>query len=179
MNILKISTVAVVAFSLMGFTTSCNEKANNEKMMENMTAQDENAMMENNMGNRMSQETDFKSIMASYSSIKDALVADDSETARQKAKELMKMSPDMQRSAKAIAESDDLSEQRKYFSELSSMMYQMAKNGNLDAPIYWNNCPMALNGQGANWLSMNEKIRNPYMGQKMPGCGSIQETITN
>ena len=59
------------------------------------------------------------------------------------------------------------------------MMYQMAKNGNLDVPIYWNNCPMALNGQGANWLSMNEKIRNPYMGQKMPGCGSVQETITN
>jgi hypothetical protein len=43
--------------------------------------------------------------------------------------------------------------------------------------MYWNHCPMAMGGDGANWLSINEKISNPYMGQKMPGCGSVQETL--
>jgi hypothetical protein len=56
-------------------------------------------------------------------------------------------------------------------------MYNMAKSGDMSETMYWNHCPMAMGGDGANWLSINEKISNPYMGQKMPGCGSVQETL--
>jgi hypothetical protein len=36
---------------------------------------------------------------------------------------------------------------------------------------------MAKNGEGANWISSTKEIVNPYMGQQMPHCGSIKETI--
>ena len=117
--------------------------------------------------------------MSSYIAIKYALIADDASRAQEEAEKLVKKSPGLERSAKAIAETDNIEKQREYFSEMSTVLYQMAKNNDIDGSVYWNHCPMALNGQGANWLSQNEKIQNPYMGQKMPGCGSVQETITN
>ena len=36
-------------------------------------------------------------------------------------------------------------------------------------------CPMALDGQGAHWLQADKNIRNPYMGQAMLSCGTIQD----
>jgi hypothetical protein len=36
---------------------------------------------------------------------------------------------------------------------------------------------MAMEGKGANWLSLSENISNPYMGETMPGCGLVKETL--
>ena len=37
-------------------------------------------------------------------------------------------------------------------------------------------CPMAFGNKGAYWLQTEKKIRNPYFGTKMLGCGEIKET---
>jgi Cu(I)/Ag(I) efflux system membrane fusion protein len=37
-------------------------------------------------------------------------------------------------------------------------------------------CPMAFGNKGAYWLQTEKKIRNPYFGKKMHGCGEIKET---
>jgi hypothetical protein len=61
---------------------------------------------------------------------------------------------------------------------LSKQLYTIFKEIDLKGKIiYWDYCPMALEGKGANWLSLNEKILNPYMGQMMPSCGSIKEIL--
>jgi len=181
MKVVKISMLALMSFSLLSFTTSCEDNKGNQEMemMENMP---ENSGMMGNDNTSNSdgvQDSEFASIMSSYMAIKNALIADDASKAQEEAEKLVKKSPGLERSAKAIAETDNLGKQREYFSEMSTVLYQMAKNNDIDGSVYWNHCPMALNGQGANWLSQNEKIQNPYMGQKMPGCGSVQETITN
>jgi Cu(I)/Ag(I) efflux system membrane fusion protein len=36
---------------------------------------------------------------------------------------------------------------------------------------------MAFNDKGAYWLSDKEAIRNPYFGDKMLTCGSVEETL--
>ncbi len=36
---------------------------------------------------------------------------------------------------------------------------------------------MANDGKGAIWLSEVKEIKNPYLGSKMPDCGSVKETI--
>jgi len=36
---------------------------------------------------------------------------------------------------------------------------------------------MFNNGKGANWLSKEPAIQNPYYGNKMLTCGSVTETI--
>jgi hypothetical protein len=36
---------------------------------------------------------------------------------------------------------------------------------------------MAKNNEGAFWLSASDQIRNPYFGDKMLKCGSVEEEI--
>jgi Cu(I)/Ag(I) efflux system membrane fusion protein len=40
-------------------------------------------------------------------------------------------------------------------------------------PVYQVHCPMALNGQGADWLQANTDVRNPYYGAAMLSCGNV------
>jgi Cu(I)/Ag(I) efflux system membrane fusion protein len=47
----------------------------------------------------------------------------------------------------------------------------------LATPIYVQHCPMADSNKGADWLSKEKEILNPYFGQKMLGCGEITKTI--
>lgn len=181
MKILKISIAAVVAFGLFSFTTSCNQMGNkNDKhMMDDIM---DNSSMGEMMGENeeigsQEQQDDFSLMISTYLEIKDALVSDDSKAAQSAAKKMVKMDSDIAPLADAIASSNDLMEQRKNFSKMSTVLYEKVKDKDLKNTLYWNHCPMAIGGDGANWLSMNEKIRNPYMGQKMPGCGSVKETL--
>jgi hypothetical protein len=36
---------------------------------------------------------------------------------------------------------------------------------------------MYNNGKGADWLSKEKEIKNPYYGSQMLNCGSVEETI--
>tara|TARA_R110002096_G_scaffold434832_1_gene658033 strand:+ start:7526 stop:9409 length:1884 start_codon:yes stop_codon:yes gene_type:complete len=38
-------------------------------------------------------------------------------------------------------------------------------------------CPMALNGQGAEWVQRASEIQNPYFGSSMHSCGDIHESV--
>ncbi len=38
-------------------------------------------------------------------------------------------------------------------------------------------CPMALGGQGAEWLQRASTIENPYFGSSMHSCGDIHEAV--
>lgn len=71
----------------------------------------------------------------------------------------------------------DVAKQRKTFAFLSKNMYELAKVTKQETPVYYQHCPMYNNGKGANWLSKEEVVRNPYYGSQMLTCGSIQETI--
>ena len=38
-------------------------------------------------------------------------------------------------------------------------------------------CPMADNNTGAFWISREDQILNPYFGDMMLNCGSVEEII--
>ncbi len=38
-------------------------------------------------------------------------------------------------------------------------------------------CPMALEGEGAEWLQRAENIENPYFGSSMHSCGDIHQSV--
>ena len=72
----------------------------------------------------------------------------------------------------------DLEEQRKLFSELSNQLLEIIEAFRIgDETVYWAYCPMALNNEGAHWLSKAEEINNPYFGDRMLRCGEIIRTI--
>ena len=78
-----------------------------------------------------------------------------------------------------IAETQDISHQRDHFMGLSKNMYELAKIVKLGVPVYYQFCPMADQGKGANWLSKENAIQNPYFGAQMISCGKTVETIKN
>lgn len=73
---------------------------------------------------------------------------------------------------------DDIEAQRGSFSTLSNNLYESLKAfGTGGETVYYDFCPMAFDNKGAFWLSTTEPIRNPYFGDKMLTCGSIEDTI--
>jgi len=85
---------------------------------------------------------------------------------------------DVAKVATKLAEASDVKEQRIVFAELTVAMEPTFKNNIVKGAVYKNFCPMA-NGKGAYWFSKTNTILNPYLGNAMPKCGSLKETITS
>lgn len=139
----------------------------------------------------------LKSVFNNYFAVKDALVKTDGNTASTKAKELlaaingvkmetlkaeehntwMKVKKDLAFDAGHIAETKNAGQQRDHFTTLSKNMYELMKISKMETPIYYQNCPMFNDGKGANWLSKENAIKNPYYGSQMLTCGKTVETI--
>jgi hypothetical protein len=89
----------------------------------------------------------------------------------------MKVVKDLGLDAGRIAETKDPTRQREHFIALSKSMYQLTKVSKQASPVYYQFCPMANDGKGANWLSKENSVKNPYYGSMMLTCGSTIETI--
>ncbi len=76
-----------------------------------------------------------------------------------------------------IASASDIAGQRSAFSEYNTGLYQSIKAFGIGGEAFYQFCPMANNNSGAYWLSDSKEIRNPYMGEKMPACGAVKETL--
>jgi len=136
--------------------------------------------------------TFMKSLVQNYLDIKNALVKDDSTsaaTASVKLKDEMKIfnkslftaaqkkiydsvESSLKEQAEDISKSK-LAEQRQHFFIMSKDVYTLVKAFNPGITLYGDNCPMYNNG--ALWLSEVKEIRNPYLGNKMSDCGSVEE----
>jgi len=145
----------------------------------------------------MQEVNQLKSVFNNYFSVKDALVKSDANTTSTKAKELltaldavqmnklsneehtvwMKVMKDLAFDAGHIAETKDVAHQRDHFMSLSKNMYELIKVSNQETPVYYQHCPMANKGKGANWLSKENAIKNPYYGSQMLTCGSTVEKL--
>lgn len=139
----------------------------------------------------------FKELFDHYFSMKDALVKSDATAAAMHAGFLltsissvkmesmgakqhsvwMEKEKNIKIHAQHIADSKDMAHQREQFSLLSKGMYAIIKESDSGTPVYWQNCPMYNDGKGANWLSKESSIRNPYYGSMMLSCGKTIETI--
>ena len=136
-------------------------------------------------------------VLAAYLNLKNALVANDAKTASASAKTMleeitkvpmdkmtteqhtvwMKYMKKLSYDATHISEIAELDHDREHFTSLSKNMYAVVKAFPTTTPVYYQFCPMANESKGAYWLSEQEKIHNPYYGDKMNGCPSTKETI--
>jgi Protein of unknown function (DUF3347) len=138
-----------------------------------------------------------QAIYDNYFAVKDALVKTDANTAAAKSAALftalntvkmesmktdehiafMKVEKDLKMDAQHIAESKDIVHQRDHFMELSKNMYALIKAAKPAGKVYVQHCPMANDGKGADWLSKENAVKNPYYGSMMMTCGKTTETI--
>ena len=72
----------------------------------------------------------------------------------------------------------ELEDIRKDFIAVSDKMIFIAQNFDAsENPMYIQHCPMANTSKGADWLSLNKLIKNPYFGSSMLSCGEVIDTI--
>ena len=79
--------------------------------------------------------------------------------------------------AQQMSEAQGIVDQRKQFIALSEAMTQVVSLFGVGQTVFSQFCPMANNNQGASWLSFEKTIRNPYFGNSMLSCGSIQAEL--
>ena len=91
----------------------------------------------------------------------------------------MKVVKELKDDATSISESKNIATQRERFMRLSKNMYDLIKVTKPSTAVYYQFCPMANDGKGANWLSKENTVKNPYYGAAMLTCGSVVETIKN
>jgi Cu(I)/Ag(I) efflux system membrane fusion protein len=137
-------------------------------------------------------------IASTYLLLKDALVASDQQKAAENVNDIldntekvdmslvkdkahiywMEQLKAIQAHGKKIGESEDIEEQRKQFDFLSQALIKSLKVFGVEGDTFYvQHCPMANDNDGAAWLSNHEKILNPYFGEKMLTCGTVQDTI--
>jgi hypothetical protein len=141
--------------------------------------------------------TSINKVLNAYIQLKDALVKSDEAVAANTAKTLlatiqevnmselntethtqwMKVVIDLKEDAEHISDTKEITHQRDHFMSLSKNLYAVIKVSKSETPIYYQFCPMANKGKGANWLSLDNKIKNPYYGNQMLTCGKVVETI--
>jgi len=143
------------------------------------------------------QENILKAVYANYFALKDALIKDDGTIAATTASALsmaignvemtkftteqhtiwMKEMKNLKAEADRIAATKDVAKQREYFVTLSTSMYNVLKVYKADETVYYQHCPMYNDGEGANWLSRENVVKNPYFGNSMLTCGKTIETL--
>jgi len=139
----------------------------------------------------------LKPVLDNYFQVKDALVKSNSKTAAAESAELltaikavkmeslskaehttwMKVLPALKEDAEHISETNDVGHQRDHFTTLSKNVYEILKVSGIGTPVYYQHCPMANKGKGADWLSLESGVKNPYYGSQMLTCGKTIETI--
>ena len=142
-------------------------------------------------------DTKLKVVFDSYFLLKDDLVKTDGKAAAIVAKDIltalnavkmndlardvhmiwMKEMNGLMAGAKNISETQDIKRQRELFIPFSKSMYELIKVAKYEIPVYLQFCPMANDGKGANWLSKENAVKNPYYGSQMMTCGKTVETI--
>ncbi len=131
-----------------------------------------------------------------YINMKDAFVATDATTAANAAKKVMAQLETinmgllegeahlywmeqlnaLQAHGQKIIDQIDVETQRKQFGFFSdALINSIEAFGTTGKALYVQHCPMAFNNQGADWLSNEEGIRNPYFGDKMMKCGLVKK----
>ncbi len=142
-------------------------------------------------------ENQLKVVFDNYFLVKDALVVSDGNKTALASKDLlaavnnvkmdkldmdahmvwMKVSNTIKEDAEHISDTKDVKHQRDHFATLSKDIYTLIKASKYEIPVYFQFCPMFNDGKGANWLSTETAIKNPYYGKTMLTCGKTVETI--
>lgn len=147
--------------------------------------------------NVIQNENQLKAVFDNYFLLKDALITSDGTKVAATSKELltavnnvkmdkldmethmvwMKVVNLIKEDAEHIADTKDVKHQRDHFTTLSKDIYTLIKAAKYEVPVYFQFCPMYNDGKGANWLSKENAVKNPYYGSMMLTCGKTVETI--
>jgi hypothetical protein len=194
--IIGIAIFAISASACNNGSSATAEKDNNK----NDTSQVNSSTQETSSSTKSDtkDEGSMKEMVSQYLEMKNALANDNGKDAASAGKAFVESMGKMETSslsaekkktwgdisddAKEMAEhigenANKIEHQREHFDMLSKDMYDLVKTFGSGQTLYQDFCPMYNDKKGATWLSETKDIKNPYMGKKMPTCGSVKEEI--
>ncbi len=195
MNNLKVTTIifAIVVGTLMIWSCKDNKSEENKPMeMTNETTAVTPPIEKISYDFEGSERT--SEIVNAYLKIKNALVADDEDSAKEAGNLALKalenfdirnLNAEQQKkinslisvattNAKDIS-NNDIKRQRKAFKQLSEEMTKIIAIAGTNTKLYEQFCPMYE--RGSIWLSAEQDIKNPFYGNKMLTCGTVKKEI--
>ena len=139
----------------------------------------------------------LKTVFDKYIILKDALIKGDSKTSTQASSMMLKnlaevdmkllkgdahnswmqLSTDLKTHTRSLNSTADIKTQRNHFKPLSSSLILAVEKFGVNMQVYSQFCPMADNNTGGYWLSLEDKVLNPYFGDAMLKCGEVTKTI--
>lgn len=169
-----------------------NKKEAAVPMSNEMQQEDTNDSDE--VASRDAQDSKATAIVSEYLSIKNALVADNTDEAAEAGGKLVAAFDNFDVSNFSDAEQTELKDiivnakeqaehisdspmehQREHFKTLSKDVTDMVAITGTDKKLYEQFCPMY--DKGSAWLSASNEVKNPYYGSKMVTCGKVQKEI--
>ncbi|MDD3722966.1 MAG: DUF3347 domain-containing protein [Lutibacter sp.] len=207
LGIMAIVLIILTVFSCKDTKKSDDQKNDGQMEMNNNSMNHSGGenmeMSQQDMQNNEMKEGDQKTskataVLNKYLELKNALVADNTETAATAGKslfdafaqfdnsnitetqkqEVTEIIDDALEHAEHISEnSGKMEHQREHFEILSKDIEDLIAIVGTDRKLYKTFCPMYNEGKGGIWLSETKEIKNPYFGSKMMTCGEIQEEI--
>jgi hypothetical protein len=125
---------------------------------------------------------ELNAFFTQYLALQEALVASDPAKAEAISREMsqrpLQGMPDVAKAVADLAESDHLGRQRAVFFRLNKALAPYLEAHLSSGEIYQQFCPMAFENTGAFWFSGSEEILNPYFGDAMLRCGTVQKTFS-
>ena len=89
----------------------------------------------------------------------------------------MQLSSQLKNHTKSLNSTSDIKKQRNHFKPLSSSLIMAIEKFGINQKVYSQFCPMADGNKGGYWLSLEDKVLNPYYGEAMLTCGEVTKTI--
>lgn len=187
---------AVIAITASACNSGNNNTEKNEKQVD--TTVNNNSSTQSSSNSDTKVDGSMKEMVTQYLLMKNALANDNGKDAASAGKAFVESMAKMDKNsltgdkkkkwddisddAKEMAEhigdnANKIEHQREHFDMLSTDMYDMVKTFGAGQTLYKDFCPMYNDKKGAIWLSEVKEIKNPYLGKKMPTCGSMKEEI--
>ncbi len=138
-------------------------------------------------------------LVSSYLKMKDAFVETNENAAKKEAQNVlsslskinmkllkgdahiqwMRISKSLKNNLNGIIKMKGIEMKRSHFSIVSDKISEAIElfGINTEQPIYLEFCPMALDNEGAFWISKDKTIKNPYYGEKMLKCGEVKKVF--
>ena len=140
----------------------------------------------------------LKKIFIEYVVLKDAFVKENTKSIKQQSKKIVSLlsTADITRiknkdanknwsslkkqlmvALNLILKTSNIKKQRNHFKQVSASLIKAIQVFGINEKVFVAFCPMADSSKGAYWLSIEEKVINPYFGNAMLTCGEIKQVI--
>ena len=142
-------------------------------------------------------QSQLKKVFDEYIILKDALIKENTKTSTKASSMILKnlasmdmklikgdehtswmqLSEQLKNHTKSLNSTTDIKKQRNHFKPLSANLIMAVEKFGINQQVYSQFCPMANGNKGGSWLSLEDKVLNPYCGVAMLTCGEVTKTI--